>query len=104
MRVDGRGGMEPDGLADLADCGRIAVLAQVSADEVEDLLLALREVLDEVHLPSSVSRTIGGGRCDGRTHVRESSAPRGRFQAAFWAERSAPTIIDAPQAAVAELV
>jgi hypothetical protein len=31
------------------------VLAEVAADVVEDLPLALRQVFDEVHFPSSVS-------------------------------------------------
>ena len=42
--------MQPHRLADLPHRGRVAVLAEVAADEVEDLLLALRQVLDQVHV------------------------------------------------------
>jgi hypothetical protein len=44
MRVHRRGGREPDRLPDVADGRRIAVLADIAPDEVEDLLLALGEV------------------------------------------------------------
>jgi hypothetical protein len=47
--VHGRGGREPDRLADVAHRRRIAVLGRVLLDEVEDLLLALREVLADFH-------------------------------------------------------
>src|SRR5690606_32921729 len=42
--VHGRGGVQPDRLADLTDRGRIAGLLRVLADEVEDLLLALGQI------------------------------------------------------------
>src|SRR5262245_4695690 len=80
VRVDRRGGMQPDGLADLADRRRIAVLLQVTTDVVEDLPLSLRQVLDEVHLPSSVSRSMDGTRCGGRTHVRRVAASADGFK------------------------
>jgi hypothetical protein len=44
VRVDGRGGRQPDRLADVAHGGRIAVARRVLLDELEDLLLALGEV------------------------------------------------------------
>ena len=44
-----RGRRQPDGLADVPHGRRIAVLARVLLDEVEDLLLALRQVLADVH-------------------------------------------------------
>jgi hypothetical protein len=78
VRVHSGGGMKSHRLADLPDRGRIAVLAEVAADVVEDLPLALRQVFDEVHFPSSVSRLAVS-----RTHVRESSAADGQFQPAF---------------------
>src|SRR5262249_23122155 len=70
VRVDRRRRGEPDSLADVPDRGRIAVARGVLLDEVEDLLLALREVLSYVHAAGSprVSnvcsyyRTAGRGR------------------------------------------
>src|SRR3954453_12837954 len=97
--------MEPDRLADLPHRGRIAVLAQVTADEVEDLPLALRQVLDEVHLTLlSQPHCMGGGRCDGRTHVRRVAPSTDGFK-----QRSEPNDLlrlssAPPRAAVAELV
>src|SRR5215213_5589355 len=83
--------MQPNRLADLPHRGRIAVTAQIAADEVEDLLLALRQVLDEIHLVLlSQPLGAGGAAWGGRTHVRESSAGRGRLQAVFWVEPSPP--------------
>src|SRR3954453_15155836 len=44
-----RGRREAHGLADVAHRGRIAVARGVALDEVEDLLLALRQILPNVH-------------------------------------------------------
>jgi hypothetical protein len=44
MRVDGRRGRQADGLADVPDGRRVAVLSRVALDEVEYLLLALGQV------------------------------------------------------------
>src|ERR671910_332563 len=99
--------MKSDSLADLPDRRRIAVTAQVAADVVEDLALALRQVLDEVHRSSSVSRFGGVGpsaflwptrmsdvcgrrRCLPNT-CSQSSAARGRFQATFCGKRNRPS-------------
>src|SRR5829696_2875705 len=80
MGVHRGGRMQPHRLADLADRRGVAVLLQVAADELEDLTLALAQVLDEVHPNLSL---LGGPRrpltvC--RTHVRDSSAPGGQTQ------------------------
>ena len=62
MRVHRRGRREPDRLADVAHRRRIAVLRGVLLDEVEDLLLALRQVLPDVHTGSDSSSR--GGRSE----------------------------------------
>src|SRR3954452_14342473 len=49
MRVDGGGRREPERLPDVPHRRRIAVARGVLLDEVEDLLLALRQVLSYVH-------------------------------------------------------
>jgi len=49
VRVHRRRRGQPDGLADVPHRRRIAVLGRVLADEVVDLLLALRELLADVH-------------------------------------------------------
>ena len=52
MRVNGGGRGQPDRLADVAHRRRIAVVADVALDEVEDLLLSLGEVqLDHADSP-----------------------------------------------------
>src|SRR5215218_7997626 len=52
VRVHGRRGREPDRLPDVTHRRRVPVLADVALDEVEDLLLALREVqLDHSDAP-----------------------------------------------------
>src|SRR5215207_2265383 len=84
--------MKSDRFPNLPDRRRIAVTAQVAADVVEDLALALRQVLDEVHRPSSVSRFGGVGpsvvlwptKMFDRTHVRRVARPADGFK-----ERSA---------------
>jgi hypothetical protein len=43
VRVDRRRRGQPDGLPDVPHGGRIAMLADIAPDEVEDLLLPLRE-------------------------------------------------------------
>jgi HAMP domain-containing protein len=48
--------VKANGLADLSHRWRVTVPAEIAADEVEDLALALRQVLDQVHQSSSVSR------------------------------------------------
>jgi hypothetical protein len=46
VRVNRRGRMQTDGLADLTHRRRVAVLGQIAADVVEDLALPLGQVLD----------------------------------------------------------
>src|ERR671923_2890050 len=60
MRVHRRRRREADRLADVAHRRRIAVLGRVLLDEVEDLLLALRQVLRDVHGRPSSGRLLGG--------------------------------------------
>jgi hypothetical protein len=56
MRVDRRGRGQADGLADVADRGRVAVIGRVALDEVEDLALPLGEVeLDHQAPPFGLS-------------------------------------------------
>ena len=89
------------------------MLAQVGADEVEDLPLALRQVLDEVHLtllsqPHSMAAVAMGEHMFGeyRPLRTVSSSVLGRTisNRAPLSFPRPPTIIDGPQAAVAELV
>src|SRR5215207_4012797 len=90
--------MKSDRLTNLPDRRRITVTAQVAADVVEDLALALRQVLDEVHRSSSVSRIGGVGpsvvlwptKMFESNTCSESSAARGRFQGTFCSERTHP--------------
>ena len=80
MGVHRRGRGQPDRLADVTHRRRIAVLRRVLLDEVEDLLLALRQVLADVHgrgLLRSPSRRVD--RLE-RTCVRKCIAPSGRTQ------------------------
>src|SRR3954464_4283015 len=60
MRVHGRGRRQPDRLADVPDRRRIAVLRRVLLDEVEDLLLALRQVLADVHPIGLLGQMLAG--------------------------------------------
>jgi hypothetical protein len=58
MGVHGRGRGQADRLADVAHRGRVAVAGGVLLDEVEDLLLALRQVLADVHAAFGSSGSI----------------------------------------------
>src|SRR3954471_11996128 len=49
MRVDRRRRRKPDGLPDVPHRRRVPVARRVALDEVEDLLLALRQILPNVH-------------------------------------------------------
>ena len=76
MSVDGRGRRESDGLADVTDGRRVAVLRRVALDEVEDLLLALRELqVDHLAPPFRVSLFAEPNMCS------QSSEAFGRLQA-----------------------
>src|SRR5215212_6163023 len=61
-------GRQPDGLADVPHRGRIAVLGRVLLDEFEDLLLALRQVLGEVHRVELLGQWLhdGANMCSGQ--------------------------------------
>src|SRR5512139_3812371 len=86
--VDRRGGVQADRLADLPDRRWIAVAAQVAADEVEDLLLTLRQALYEVHLVLlGQPRACRGAARGGRTHVRRVAPPADGFK-----QRSGPNV------------
>src|SRR5439155_24573839 len=84
VRVHGRRRSEADGLPDVANGRRVAVPARVLLDEVEDLLLALRE-LQVDHLAPPFGRLIDawtnrwsykiGGRSDG---IKADGGSRGR--------------------------
>ena len=78
--MHGRGRRQPDGLADVAHRRRIAVLGRVLLDEVEDLLLALRQVLADVHPIGLLGQLLTG--CTNMCSVqyrssRTDSRPRG---------------------------
>ena len=63
--VHRRGRRQPDGLADVPHRGRVSVLGRVLADEVVDLLLALRQLLADVHVAQAPSGARGTNMCSG---------------------------------------
>src|SRR3954463_2973400 len=74
-----RGRRKPDRLADVPHRRRVAVRARILLDEVEDLLLALRQILADVHvlrhLLCFVERVFVQG-----TYPRGRTQPPGRFR------------------------
>src|SRR5215204_3282159 len=95
--MNGGRGREPDRLSDVAHGRRIAVLADIALDEVEDLLLTLREVqLDHSDAPWGRFRCRNPNMCSQSTqrvgrHQGRAPLPastRGRSHARLYTQRS----------------